>query len=139
FCYPFHRRRVLRLRRTPNNPATRERPPHMTDNLVILAYLVVILYIGWASRKLGGFREFALSHGKYGWLVIFCTLSASFIGGGFSNGNAAKVFSSGIAYPLALCGFSLQIILVAKLIAPRIKSFPGALSVGDIMEPAYGK
>lgn len=111
----------------------------MIDNLVILAYLVVILYIGWASRKLGGFREFALSHGKYGWLVIFCTLSASFIGGGFSNGNAAKVFSSGIAYPLALCGFSLQIILVAKLIAPRIKSFPGALSVGDIMEPAYGK
>jgi SSS family solute:Na+ symporter len=111
----------------------------MIDNLVILAYLAVVLYIGWASRKLGGFREFAVSHGNYGWLVIFCTLSASFIGGGFSSGNAAKVFSSGIAYPLALCGFSLQIILVAKLIAPRIKAFPGAVSVGDIIEPAYGR
>jgi SSS family solute:Na+ symporter len=111
----------------------------MIDNLVILAYLAVVLYIGWASRKLGGFREFAVSHGHYGALVIFCTLSASFIGGGFSNGNAAKVFASGIAYPLALLGFSLQIILVAKLIAPRIKAFPGALSVGDIMEPAYGR
>lgn len=114
-------------------------PAHLVDNLVILAYLLVILYMGWSTRKLGGFREFAVSHGNYGWLAIFCTLSASFIGGGFSSGNAAKVFSSGIAYPLALCGFSLQIILVAKLVAPRIKSFPGAVSVGDIMEPVYGR
>lgn len=111
----------------------------MIDILVIVAYLALILYIGWSCRRLGGFREFALSHGQYGWLVIFCTLSATFIGGGFSTGNAAKVFSSGIAYPVALLGFSLQIILVATRIAPRIKTFPGAMSVGDIMEPAYGR
>jgi solute:Na+ symporter, SSS family len=111
----------------------------MIDNLIILTYLVVVTYIGYSCRKLGGFREFAISHGNYGWLAVFCTLSATFIGGGFSTGNAAKVFTGGIAYPLALCGFSLQILLVAFFIAPRIKKFPGALSVGDIMEPAYGR
>jgi SSS family solute:Na+ symporter len=111
----------------------------MVDTIIIIAYLAVILYMGYTCRRLGGFKEFAISHGHYGWLIICCTLSASFIGGGFSTGNAAKVFSDGIIYPLALLGFSLQIILVALFIAPRIKSFPGALSVGDIIEPAYGK
>jgi len=111
----------------------------MIDNLVIVAYLLIVTSIGYSCRKLGGFREFAISHGKYGALAVFCTLSASFIGGGFSTGNAAKVFSSGIAYPLALWGFSLQIILVALFIAPRIKAFPGAVSVGDLIEPGYGR
>jgi len=111
----------------------------MIDNLIIFAYLVIVTYMGYSCRKLGGFREFAISHGNYGWLAVFCTLSATFIGGGFSTGNAAKVFTGGIAYPLALCGFSLQILLVALFIAPRVKAFPGALSVGDIMEPAYGR
>jgi solute:Na+ symporter, SSS family len=111
----------------------------MIDILIIVIYLVLILYIGFSSRHLGGFREFAISHGHYGWLVICCTLSASFIGGGFSTGNAAKVFSNGMVYSVALLGFSLQIMLVALFIAPRIKFFPDALSVGDIIEPAYGK
>lgn len=111
----------------------------MIDNLIILIYICVILYIGYSCRKLGGFREFAVSHRNYGWLAVFCTLSASFIGGGFSTGNAAKVFESGMAYPLALMGFSLQIMLVALFVAPRIKAFPGAVSVGDIIEPAYGR
>lgn len=111
----------------------------MIDQIVIAAYLVVILYLGYSTRKLGGFKEFAISHGNYGWLAIFCTLSASFIGGGFSTGNAAKTFDAGIVYPLALLGFSLQIILVALFVAPRIKSFPGAVSVGDIIEPFYGR
>lgn len=111
----------------------------MLDNGIILAYLAVVLYLGYHSRRLGSFREFAVSHGNYGWLAIFCTLSASFIGGGFSTGNAAKVFTSGLAYPVALMGFSLQIMLVALFVAPRIKSFPGAVSVGDLMEPTYGR
>lgn len=111
----------------------------MLDHLIILVYLSIVLYMGYASRKLGSFREFAVSHGNYGWLAIFCTLSASFIGGGFSTGNAAKVFSSGLAYPLALMGFSLQIMLVACFVAPRMHRFPGAISVGDLMEPAYGR
>jgi len=111
----------------------------MIDTVILIAYLGLVLWIGYASRRLGGFREFAVSHGGYGWLVVFCTLSASFIGGGFSTGTAAKVFAGGFAYPLALLGFSVQIILVALFVAPRIKAFPGALSVGDIIEPAYGR
>lgn len=112
----------------------------MIDNLVIFLYMLIVIYIGYSCRKLGSFREFAISHGNFGWLVIFATLSASFIGGGFSMGNASKVYSGGIAYPVALIGFSIQIILVALFLAPRLKKyFPGAVSVGDLIEPAYGR
>jgi len=70
--------------------------------------------------------------------VIFATLSASFIGGGFSIGNAEKVFRLGIVNIVALWGFSLKEILVARYIAPRTGNFPNVISTGDLMERGYG-
>jgi len=84
-------------------------------------------------------QEFSVSHRSYSSMVIFATLSASFIGGGFSIGNAEKVFSLGIVSIVALWGFSLKEILVAKFIAPRTCNFPNVISTGDIMERGYGK
>jgi SSS family solute:Na+ symporter len=84
-------------------------------------------------------QEFSVSHRSYSSIVIFATLSASFIGGGFSIGNAEKVFSLGIVSIVALWGFSLKEILVAKFIAPRTGNFPNVISTGDIMEQGYGK
>jgi len=71
--------------------------------------------------------------------VIFATLSASFIGGGFSIGNAEKVYRLGIANIIVLWGFSLKEILVARFIAPKMDNFPNVISAGDIMELGYGK
>ncbi len=84
-------------------------------------------------------REFSVSHRSYSSMVIFATLSASFIGGGFSIGNAEKVFSLGIVNIVALWGFSLKEILVARFIAPRTGNFTDVISAGDIMEQGYGK
>ncbi|MHC4727238.1 MAG: sodium:solute symporter family protein [Planctomycetota bacterium] len=84
-------------------------------------------------------QEFSVSHRSYTSFVIFATLSASFIGGGFSIGNAEKVFRLGVANIIALWGFSLKEILVAKFIAPKMDNFPNVISAGDIMEQGYGK
>jgi SSS family solute:Na+ symporter len=70
---------------------------------------------------------------------MFATLSASFIGGGFSMGNAEKVYLFGITNIVALWGFSLKEILVAKFIAPKTGNFSGVISVGDLMDRGYGK
>ncbi|MEM7025698.1 MAG: sodium:solute symporter family protein, partial [Pseudomonadota bacterium] len=66
------------------------------------------------------------------------TMSASFIGGGFSIGNAEKVFLFGIANIVGLWGFSLKEILVARYIAPRMDRFRHAISIGDILATDYG-
>lgn len=110
------------------------------QNYIIFSYLLGVLLVGlWAGRNIKSMKEYAVGGRSFGTLVIFATLSASFIGGGFSMGNAEKVFLVGIANIVALWGFSLKEIMVAKFIAPRIHLYPEAISVGDIMEPAYGR
>ena len=112
----------------------------MLDNAIILIYLMGILALGmWSGRKLKSLKDFSLSHATYGPFVIFATLSASFIGGGFSVGNASKVFLFGIGNIVALWGFSIKELLVAKFIVPNVNRFEGAISAGDIMGRAYGR
>lgn len=110
------------------------------DFTIIGFYLVAVLGIGiWAGRRVKSFEEFAVAGRSYSAFVVFATLSASFIGGGFTMGNSEKVFIIGIVNVLALWGFSLKEILVAKFIAPRIGAFPDAISVGDVMERDFGR
>jgi len=112
----------------------------MIDYIIIAVYMLGVMGLGiLCAKSTNNFREFAVSNAKFGPWLLLATLSASFIGGGFSLGNAAKVYSGGIFYSFMLIGFSVQIILVALLIAPRAHRHHGAMSVGDILEPKYGK
>ena len=110
------------------------------DGIIILIYLALVLAIGLlAGRGIRNLSHFSVAGRSFSSVVVFATLSASFIGGGFTLGNAEKVFTWGIVNVFALWGFSLKEILVATLIAPRMDTFSQAISVGDIMEYAYGK
>jgi solute:Na+ symporter, SSS family len=107
---------------------------------IVIVYLLAVLVIGMlAGRNISGLRDYAVAGKSYGSMIIFATLSASFIGGGFSVGNAEQVFLVGILNIVALWGFSLKELLVARYIAPRMLKYPDAISVGDIMEAHYGK
>ncbi len=110
------------------------------EKIIVIVYLIAVLLIGlWAGRGMKGMQDFALAGKSFGMLVIFATLSASFIGGGFSMGNAEKVFLIGVSNIVALWGFSIKEILVARYIAPRMSQYPQAISVGDIMAQHYGQ
>jgi SSS family solute:Na+ symporter len=91
------------------------------DVAVVAVYLVFILGIGlWAGRQLQTLEQYAVVGRSFGPLVIFATMSASFIGGGFSTGNAQKVFLFGVANVVGLWGFSLKEVLVARFVAPKM-------------------
>lgn len=112
----------------------------LADNVIVAVYLVVVTVIGLCSAgTVKTLRDFSLSSRKYSAFVLLATLSASFIGGGFSSGNAAKAAMHGIGNIVAICGFSLSIILVGWLIVPRIGRFSGVESTGGIMRMVYGK
>lgn len=112
----------------------------MLDYAIIIGYFLLILCVGiFVSRKVKNFDDYSTGNRNYTAPIIFATLSASFIGGGFTNGLAEKVFTMGLVYVVALWGFSLKEILVATLIAPRMTPFKQARSVGDIMGQLYGQ
>jgi SSS family solute:Na+ symporter len=113
---------------------------HLADQIIILGYLVFVLGLGlWSGRRVKDLEDYAVAGRGYSALVIAMTLSASFIGGGFTMGNAEKVFTFGIINIAVLWGFSLKEILVARFIGPRMGRFPNAISVGDVMAVNYGK
>ncbi len=112
----------------------------MIDQIITGVYLLIILAVGiYAGRKVKTMEDFSVAGRNMPFYIIFATLSASFIGGGFSMGNAEKVFLFGIANIFALFGFSLKEILVAKFIAPRMYNYSDCITVGDIIGNHYGK
>jgi SSS family solute:Na+ symporter len=110
------------------------------DLAIMFGYFALILVVGiWVSKSVKNLDDFSTGSRGYGSLFIFATLSASFIGGGFTTGLAEKVFTMGLVYVVALWGFSAKEILIATIVAPRMTPFKDAISVGDIMGQLYGK
>lgn len=110
------------------------------DIYIIFGYLILILVIGiLSSRKLNSIDDFAVSNVKYGKTVIFITMCCSFLGGGFSFGNATEVYKKGIGNIIVLCGFSVGQIIVGKYIVPKINTFKDCISTGNIIGKVYGR
>lgn len=111
----------------------------LIDTLIISLFFIINLLIGAHSgKKTTDLNQFSVGHRAFSTFAIFATLTASFVGGGYTIGNAAKVYSTGMLYAFALLGFSLKEILVAKFIAPRMDAHRDCLSIGDIMQKRYG-
>jgi len=59
----------------------------MIDLVIVIGYLCGVVAVGlYVSRRIKSIEEYAVVTRSYGSLVIFATMSASFIGGGFSIG-----------------------------------------------------
>jgi len=112
----------------------------MTDIIIVFCYLLITLVLGiWVGNKVGTKEDYQTGGRNYPAWIVFTTLSASYIGGGFTIGFAEKTYLYGIAFIVAVWGFSLKEILIGWFIAPRMQSFQNVLTVGDIMGRAYGK
>jgi len=71
--------------------------------------------------------------------IIFATLSATFIGPGYVMGLANKAADKGYIWLLIFLAFSLQTILVGFFVAPKLRQFEGAYTLGDVMGKRYGR
>lgn len=112
----------------------------MFDIAIVILYLVLLVGIGLrGGRDVKSVSDFTASDKQYGTFVIFATLSASFIGGGYSSGNAAAAFEHGIGTALALFGFGIGMILIGKFLVPGVRQFPNAKTVGGVIGEVYGE
>lgn len=108
------------------------------DIAVVCLYLAVLAAVGTVGggriRKASDFS----AGGGFGTAVLFASLAASYIGGGYSAGNAAAAFSGGIGTTLALFGFGVSMILVGRFLVPGASRFAGCTTVGAVMQRCYG-
>lgn len=110
------------------------------DTGIVIAYILLLVIMGLrGGRNVKNAGDFTASGGRYGTLVIFATLSASYVGGGYSSGNAAQAYTSGIGTTLTLFGFSLSMILIGKYLVPGVGRFTGVSTVGGIIGVSYGR
>ena len=111
----------------------------MWDQGIVFGYLALLIIVGLrGGSRVRRVSDFTASGKRCGTFVVFATLSASFIGGGYSSGNAAAAYESGIGTALALFGFGIGMILIGKFLVPGIVRFPNASTVGGIIGIAYG-
>lgn len=113
----------------------------MTADIAIVgAYLVLLVVMGLrGGKKVNSAADFSAADKRYGAPVIFASLAASYVGGGYSAGNAAEAFQNGIGMTVALLGFSIVTVLTGKLLAPGVARFRGITSTGGIVARVYGR
>lgn len=110
------------------------------DTVAIVAYFILVLAIGVQTmRRIKTPSDFSVAGNRIIWPVLFATLAATFLGGGATIGRAGESFNVGYAFAVAACAFPIQTILVGAFIAPRLKRYPDAETVGDVMAIHYGK
>src|ERR687897_3285399 len=102
-------------------------------------YFVLLIVIGVQTiSRIETPEDFAVAGNRIIWPVFFGSLAASFLGGGSSLGNAGATFKDGYVYMFAFFAFAIQTVLVGYFVAPRLKRYANAQTVGDIMENHYG-
>lgn len=112
---------------------------HIIDILIIVAFLIATLHIGFnSSKKIKTFNDYAIGNRKFSDFAIFCTLAATAIGGTATIGEAGKFYEVGIVQLLAEIMYPFQFLLISLLFAHRFSNYYGCYSVGDVFYRSYG-
>lgn len=108
------------------------------DIVVIASYFVALALFGVLVRRGHRFDDYSVARRTVPTFIVLTSLSATYIGPGFSLGLAAKAFNTGFFFVLFFLFFSLQTIVVGAWIAPRLRRFAKAYTLGDVMRELYG-
>lgn len=109
------------------------------DILIVTLYMLALFLMAiFSAQKIHNMEDYAVAGRGYPAWVIYATLCATLIGGGFTIGNAEKIHVHGIIFTLAIIGITVREILIAYFVAPHMTRFKSALTIGDVMKEAYG-
>lgn len=109
------------------------------DWAILAAYFVIIVLIGYqTTKKIKTSEDYNVAGRRVIWPAAFATIAAAFIGGGASIGVAGDVYASGYVFMFAFFAYSVEKILSGYLVAPRLRSYNEAQTVGFVMTKHYG-
>ncbi|VDO93456.1 unnamed protein product [Soboliphyme baturini] len=108
---------------------------------VIIFYVLILLVGLWAARKTkdsDDSEEVMLAGRSIGVIVGAFTMTATWVGGGYINGTAESVYSSGIIWCQAPFGYAMSLILGGIFFAERMRN-EGYVTMLDPFQCKFGE
>lgn len=112
---------------------------NLFDFLIIAVYFLGLVLFGIVVRRIRNFGDYAVGGRSVPAAMIFASLSATYIGPGYTMGFAGKGFASGWLFFFVALAFTAQTVLTALFIAPRLHGYKNCYTVGDVVGYAHGK
>lgn len=113
---------------------------NLPDIIVLSIFLILLISIVLISKQKNLKPiDFALDGQKSPSILVFASLTASFLGPGFTLGLSEQGYQTGLLLFFVYLGFSLQNVLVGLFVAPKLREYRGAQTMGDIMGYHYGQ
>ncbi len=107
------------------------------DYVGIAAYMAVMVWIAWLTRRIQRFHEYALASKQLPAFLLFASLAATYVGPGFTMGAVDKASTTGMYNYFLFLPYALQTYLVGVFLAPRLATFEGCSTIGDVMGRVY--
>lgn len=111
----------------------------VVDAVVIAAYFILIFIAASYVRNAKKTQDFALGKRQFPLIITFASLASTCIGPGFSVGLSGKVADGGLVWVLIFAFFSVQMVVTSIWLAPKLREFTGAYTLGDVMGQRYGQ
>ncbi|CAF0796973.1 unnamed protein product [Brachionus calyciflorus] len=111
---------------------------------VIIFYLLILAVGIWAGKKQKSTEknpdteEIMLAGRNIGLIVGIFTMTATWVGGGFINGSAEMVYSTGLVWCQAPIGYALSLVFGGFLFARRMRR-EGYVTMIDPFQRKYGE
>jgi len=112
---------------------------HLLDYIALGFYFILMVTLGYFTRRTKSFKEFAVGNHSVPAIMIFASLAATIVGPGFSVGVTSKSWDQGFLFYCLAATFSIQIIITGLFLAPRLAEHRDCNTIGEIMRKRYGR
>ncbi len=116
---------------------------HNIDTLLlvgaVVVYVIVLMFVALRARVAREYEEFSVAKRILPLALVFGSITATYVGPGFSMGFVGKGFHSGFLFWIIGLAYAVQNICVGLLVAPKLRALKGCYTLGDAMGQKYGR
>ena len=110
------------------------------DIAIVVGFLIVNLAVGlYFGRGVNSIKDYALGGRNFNTNTLIATLVATWIGGSSLAIKVSESYNRGLYYISTGIFELLSFLIVAYILAPRMKEFLGSASIAEAMGRMYGK
>jgi SSS family solute:Na+ symporter len=105
----------------------------------VIVYVIVLTGVALRARVAREYEEFSVAKRILPLALVFGSITATYVGPGFSIGFVGKGFHSGFLFWIIGLAYAIQNISVGLFVAPKLRALKGCYTLGDAMGQKYGR